>query len=143
MSLPSTTPGTHTRARTPFAAIVRRVAVAGALVAALCALSAPTASAQNGFVSITTKGGYAEFNGFGEGLFVSDEDKDGYGVVAELRRKADKRLIATVVDGSGDDQTPNEKNLALDEGLDVQLRMCYVEDLWEKISCSGWQNGEA
>jgi len=122
---------------------LRTYSIVAALAAAVLAIGAPSASAADGFVSITTAGGYAQFDGFGEVLFVSDERKDGYGVSAELRRADDHRMIASVVDGDGDNNNPNEKNLAIDENTKVQLRMCYVEDLWKVVSCSRWQNSNA
>jgi hypothetical protein len=84
-----------------------------------------------------------EFQDVGEGLFVMDELSDGYGVKAELFRRGEKLPIAGVIDGDGANNNPNFKDLSLDEGTDLSLRMCYVEELWENVPCSDRHHAEA
>lgn len=126
--------------------VARRVARAGALAAALVAVSAPAASAGQS-QGIDTKGGYVSFNERDEILFATDERRDGYSVTADLMLRDGVVPIAVVRDGDGANGNPSTDDLSLREGKDLSLRMCYEDRLPNgsliTISCSLWQNAEA
>lgn len=98
----------------PAAAIVRRVAIAGAVGLTGLALGAPTASAGRS-QSIDTKGGYVRFEGI---------------------------PIDAVEDADGALNTPNYKRSPFDEGTELLLRLCYVKGN-TNVSCSDWQRAQA
>jgi hypothetical protein len=86
--------------------IARRVALAGALAAALFAIS-PTAASAGQSQGIDTKGGYVSFNERDEILFATDDRGEGYSVIAQLRRRDGVVPISAVRDGDGANGNPN------------------------------------
>lgn len=141
MTVPSTTPGVLTRTRNSVAASVRRVTVVGAVGLAALAVGAPAASAGKS-QTIDTKGGHLEFRDRGEVLLARDDRRDGYSVSAELSLEEQLPLV-DVVDGDGANGSPNSTRYPLDEGTNVWVRMCYLQDQWHIVDCSGWQRAEA
>ena len=127
--------------RNPFAATARRVALAGALGLTGVAVGAPAALAGKS-QTIDTKGGRVEFRDRGEVLFARDDRRDGYSVSAELSLEEQLPLV-DVVDGDGANNTPNLKRYPLDEGTNLWVRMCYLQDQWHIVDCSGWQRAKA
>ena len=127
--------------RNPVTAIARCVALAGAVGLAGLAMGAPAALAGKS-QTIDTKGGRVEFRDRGEVLFARDDRRDGYSVSAELSLEEQLPLV-DVVDGDGANNTPNLKRYPLDKGTNVWVRMCYLQDQWHIVDCSGWQRAEA
>lgn len=123
-----TTPGTLGRAQSPKAAIIRRLAVIGALALIVLGFSVATASAGSD-ESITTKHGSAAFIDRGETLIANDKAKDRFSIMASLTWKEGKKgRSATVRDGNGPGNTPNSINLRIREGTKVHLKLCYVNN---------------
>jgi hypothetical protein len=146
MTIP-TTPGTLRCARTPIAAMIRRIAVTGALALTAFGLSVPVASAGES-QEIDTDGGRVSFDAsprFGgdtQGLGVLDERRDGWAVRAYLHwTDRDGPHTASVTDprssGKGD-----AKDLSILGGTAVLLSMCYVDD-GRIVQCSFSQPAEA
>jgi hypothetical protein len=123
-----TTPGTlgHVQSRKP--AIIRRVAVIGALAPIVFGFGVATASAGTD-ESITTTHGSAAFIDKGETLIANDKKQDRFSVMASLTWKEGKKgRSATVRDGNGPGNTPNTINLRIREGTKVHLKLCYVDN---------------
>ena len=133
MTFPSTTPGTF-----QIAPLIRRVALGGALAVAGLGISVPAASAGQS-QQIVTKGGIVQFRDHGEILAATDTTADGYDVRAELYWAGGRAYIA---DFGFDDAKERTVNLAIREGTDVKLRMCYITD-GRPVHCSGMQRGVA
>jgi hypothetical protein len=142
-----TTPGTLDRARTPIAAMIRRIAVTGALALTVFAVSVPAASAGES-QEIDTAGGRVSFfasdspTGGTQSLGVLDERRDGYGVRAYAHwTDRDGPHTASVTDprssGKGD-----AKDLSIFGGTAVLLSMCYIDD-GRIVQCSYSQPAEA
>src|SRR5688500_9830462 len=72
----STRPGAFGCARTPIAAMFRRVALAGAVAVAACGVGVPAASAGQS-EEIATGGGSVVFEHRGERVLAYDERRDG------------------------------------------------------------------
>jgi hypothetical protein len=141
------TPGTLSRARSPIAATIRRIALTGALVLTVFGLSVPAASAGES-QEIDTDGGLVHFDvsdGIGDStqnLGVLDERRDGYGVRAYLHwTDRDGPHTASVTDptssGKGD-----AKGLSILSGTAVLLSMCYIDN-GRIVQCSFSQPAEA
>jgi hypothetical protein len=124
----------------PAAAIVRRVAIAGAVGLTGLALGAPAASAGRS-QSIDTKGGYVRFEHRGDGLLARDDRRDGYSVSAEVAL-LEGIPIDAVEDADGALNMPNYKRSPFDEGTELLLRLCYVKGN-KNVSCSDWQRAQA
>ncbi len=140
MTIPTATPGALARARTPFAGLLARLALAGAAVLAVCALAAPVASADPGDERIDGKYGFVEFQSDGEILRAADIVPDGYGVRAYLRWKGGNS--ASAWDTKGIDHYPDVRNLSIREGTRVSLTMCYTRNGVD-VRCSDYQLGTA
>lgn len=140
MTIPMTTPGSLSRGRTPISAILRRIAVTGALALSVLALAVPAASAGE-YQSIRTREGVVEFRPDGEVLVAVELKPGGYDVRARLSWCVadDDCTDATVTDGGG---YPDEKNLSIRENLPVLLDMCYVKD-GHVVKCSNAQSAVA
>jgi len=138
MTVPSTTSNTP-RGRAP--ALARRVALAGVIGLAGLAIGAPAALAGKS-QTIDTRGGHIEFHHEGERLLARDDRRDGYSVMAELSL-VDGLPLYDVVDGDGANSSPNRGRYPLPEGTNVLVRMCYLQNQWNIVSCSRWQPAQA
>jgi hypothetical protein len=118
--------------------IVRRLAAIGALTLAVSGLGVSAASAGQS-EQIVTKGGIVQFRDHGEILAATDTRADGYDVRAELYWAGGRAFVA---DFGFDDARERHVNLAIREGTDVKLRMCYIADA-RPVHCSGLQNAVA
>jgi hypothetical protein len=85
MTVRFTTPGAFGRARTPTAAVVRRLAAISALALTVLALGVPSASAGES-ERIKTKGGVVTYRDRGHEITAEDTRRDGKGVQAVLAR---------------------------------------------------------
>jgi hypothetical protein len=133
MTVPTTTPGILDRVRS-----AKRIAATGSLALALLGLSVPAASAGQS-QQIITKGGIVQFRDHGEILAATDTTADGLDVRAELYWAGGRAFVG---DFGFDDAKESHVNLAIREGTDVKLRMCYLDDA-RPVRCSGLQRGVA
>jgi hypothetical protein len=131
MTIPPTTPGTRSRARSKVAATL---AVTGTLLG----LGAGTAFAGQD-EQIGGKGGYVRFQADGEILAATDTTADGYDVRAELYWAGGRAFVG---DFGFDDARESRSNLAIREGTHVKLRMCYLDDA-RPVHCSRLQEAVA
>ena len=140
----STTPGAFGCARSPIAALFRRVALVGALAVAACAVGVPAASAGQS-QEIATGGGSVVFSHRGERLLAYDERRDGWGVVAFLLWVDDRtgRLHREEAIDGRSGGGPARRNLKIPEGTKVDLTMCYEKRDGRLGDCSDTQYGEA
>jgi hypothetical protein len=122
-------------------AIARRVALAGAVGLTGLGLGAPAALAGKS-QTIDTKGGHVEFHHEGERLLARDDRRDGFSVMAELSL-VDGLPLYSVVDGDGANSSPNLGRYPLPERTNVLVRLCYLQNQWNIVSCSRWQPAEA
>jgi hypothetical protein len=103
---------------------------------AVLGLSAPSALAGEN-ERIDGRYGYVKFEHYGEVIEAADIYKDGHGVRAELKWEGGFAHVT-----NAGKLYPVAKNLSIQEGTDVYLRMCYTENL-KPFKCSGWQHAEA
>jgi hypothetical protein len=143
MTIPSTTPGTLARARTPIAAMIRRLAAISALALTVFGLSVPVASAGES-ERIRTKGGLVEFQAHGDILRALDTRRDGYAVRARLTwfDRLDGTFHKAFVTDPNSAGTSRAKPLPIPEGTSVHLKVCYIDNTGP-VSCSKEQDGVA
>ena len=108
------------RARSPIAAIARRLAVVSAVAVTVFGLGTSSAAAGQS-QDISTDRGAVWFNHAGDRLYAIDTKVDGMGVQALLTWAG---RSASVLDG-GASGPPKSDNLDLPEGMIVELKMCY------------------
>jgi len=143
MTIPIATPGTLDCARTPIARVLRRLALAGAVVLTMLGLTVPAASAAES-ERIRTKGGLVEFQARGDILRAYDTRRDGYSVRARLTwfDRVDNTFHKAYVTDPNSAGTSRAKPLPIPEGTSVRLRMCYIDNTGP-VSCSKEQDAEA
>jgi hypothetical protein len=88
--------------------------------------------------AISVKGGYAEFQHYGEILEVSDGVLDGRGVRAYLGGVGSSKVPDYQLSDYQANGDPVRMNLSLPERQRVVLRVCYTVD-HERDQCSEWQ----
>jgi hypothetical protein len=126
---------------TRISAIIRRIAVAGALAVSALGIAAASASAGEN-EQITTEGGTAVFTHRGDRILAHDERRDGYGVAAVLTWNDDfGGHEAKVIDGRSSGG-PDRKTVPLPEGTTVWLSLCYTKN-GRGVKCSLTQRAEA
>ena len=135
MTISTTMPRTLRRARTP----IRRLVAAGALALTAFGVSVPAASAGHS-ESISTKQGFVKFDDFGEKLQAYDAKEGGYGVRAYLHWSSTEKATVTADRSTGSGFA--QKNLAIPEGVPVELTICHTKNGVD-VKCSLSQTGEA
>jgi hypothetical protein len=103
----------------------------GALVAVGSLLGTGTAFAETDIPWIYTTddnpGGKAKFTAHGDRVTVCDEQADGWGVIARIRRASNNDVFFEIRDSNASDGC-KEKTENLPDGVDVELQVCLYRD---------------
>ncbi|MFI6095775.1 hypothetical protein ACIA8G_09495 [Lentzea sp. NPDC051213] len=103
----------------------------GALVAVGALLGTGTASAETDipwtYTTDDNPGGKAKFTAHGDRVTVCDEQADGWGVVAKIRRASNNEVFFEINDSNASDGC-KEKTKNIPDGVDVELHVCLYKD---------------